>query len=70
LHSNRSAFGAGFPRQNLTKMLVERSRMRALLLTSILIVAVLAIVHETHAHAGEPTRCGFWSSIEAGLSCQ
>jgi hypothetical protein len=44
--------------------------MRATLLISILVVAVLAILHETHAHAGEPTRCGFWTSIEAGLSCR
>ena len=44
--------------------------MRTILLTSLLIVAVLAILHQTHAHAGEPTRCGFWESIEAGLTCR
>jgi hypothetical protein len=44
--------------------------MRAILLICILVVAVLAAVHETHAHAGEPPRCGFWDSIEAGLSCR
>jgi hypothetical protein len=46
------------------------SGMRTILLISVLVIAVLAIVHETHAHAGEPTRCGFWDSIEAGLSCR
>jgi len=44
--------------------------MRAILLISVLIVAILGIVHETHAHTGEPAHCGFWGSIEAGLSCQ
>jgi hypothetical protein len=45
--------------------------MRPMLLTFVLVVAVLAILHrETHANGGEPTHCGFWGAIEAGLSCR
>jgi hypothetical protein len=46
-------------------------RMRTLLMTSVFIIFALAYLHQaTHAHAGEPTRCGFWGSMEAGMSCQ
>jgi hypothetical protein len=45
--------------------------MRALLLSSLLVALVLVVLHQAnHAHAGEPTHCGFWGSIEAGLSCR
>jgi hypothetical protein len=46
-------------------------RMRTLFLSLFFIVAVLAFLHQAnHAHAGEPTRCGFWGSMEAGMSCR
>jgi hypothetical protein len=50
-------------------MFAERPGMRKLFLTTILVVAALAVLHQAeHAHAGE--HCGFWGSIEAGLSCR
>jgi hypothetical protein len=48
----------------------ERRRMRALFLLSLIFASALGLYQADHAHAGEPTRCGFWSSIEAGLSCR
>jgi len=45
--------------------------MRTLLLSLFVVVAVLAFLHEAdHAHAHEPPRCGFWGSMEAGMSCR
>jgi hypothetical protein len=45
--------------------------MRALFLSCLFIVFALVLLHQTnHAHAGEPTRCGFWGSMEAGMSCR
>jgi hypothetical protein len=45
--------------------------MRALLLSLFFITSVLVFLHQAnHAHAGEPTRCGFWGAMEAGMSCR
>ena len=48
--------------------------MRALILSSSILIAfafVIVVLHPAnYAHAGEPTHCGFWTSIEAGLSCR
>jgi len=45
--------------------------MRSLLLTSVFIALALVLLHQAnHAHAGEPTRCGFWGPMEAGMSCR
>jgi hypothetical protein len=44
--------------------------MRALFLLSLILALALGLYQANHAHAGEPTRCGFWGSIEAGLSCR
>jgi len=57
--------------QNSTTIFGRTDRMRALLLTSIFIAFALVLLHQTnHAHAGEPTRCGFWGPMEAGMSCR
>jgi hypothetical protein len=45
--------------------------MRPFLLATTFIVFALVLVHQAnHAHAGEPTRCGFWGPMEAGMSCR
>lgn len=44
--------------------------MRALQLTLIFALALGLYEARTHAHAGEPTRCGFWGSMDAGMSCR
>jgi len=46
--------------------------MRTLFLSSLFIaLALVVLIHQSHhAHAGEPTRCGFWGSMEAGMSCR
>ena len=48
----------------------ERPTMRTLFVLSLISALALGLYQANHAHAGEPTRCGFWSSIEAGLSCR
>jgi hypothetical protein len=49
----------------------ERACMRTLLLSSFFIILALVLFHQAHhAHAGEPTRCGFWGPMEAGMSCR
>jgi hypothetical protein len=54
-----------------TMLFGDAPRMRTLLLSIFFVVAVLAFLHEAnHAHAGEPTRCGFWGPMEAGMSCR
>ncbi|MGF6433052.1 MULTISPECIES: hypothetical protein [Bradyrhizobium] len=35
-----------------------------------LAAAILVHVGGSRAHAHVPTHCGFWTSIEAGLSCR
>ena len=58
-------------RQNSTMMFRELLPMRALVLSSLFIVLALVFLHQAdHAHAGEPTRCGFWGPMEAGMSCR
>jgi hypothetical protein len=44
--------------------------MRALLLALIFASALGLYEARTHAHAGEPTLCGFWGLMEAGMSCR
>ncbi len=36
------------------------------------LVAITMLLHATHhgAHARSATHCGFWTEIEAGLSCR
>ena len=52
-------------------MFRELLPMRALVLSSLFIVLALVFLHQAdHAHAGEPTRCGFWGPMEAGMSCR
>jgi len=46
---------------------------RRLLLPAVLVLLTLVVlVHEsgTRAHAQVEKHCGFWTSIEAGLSCR
>jgi hypothetical protein len=35
-------------------------------------ITIVLLLHATHrgAHANSPTHCGFWTEIEAGLSCR
>jgi hypothetical protein len=48
-----------------------RLAMRRLVLSSLFVAVALVFLYEAnHAHAREPTRCGFWSSMEAGMSCR
>ena len=42
----------------------------ALIQQSFIAFALLFLHQANHAHAGEPTRCGFWGSMEAGMSCR
>jgi hypothetical protein len=35
-----------------------------------LAAAILIHAGGSHAHAHVPPHCGFWTSIEAGLSCE
>jgi hypothetical protein len=53
-------------------MVGEPPNMRTLWLSLLFVAAVLIAVHQasSHAHAHEPPVCGFWDSIEAGLSCR
>lgn len=57
--------------QNSTIIFGERPAMRRLVLSSLFVVVALVFLYQaSHAHAHEPTRCGFWSSMEAGMSCE
>jgi hypothetical protein len=52
-------------------MVGEAPRVRTFWLSLLFVAAVLIVVHQaSHAHAHEPSVCGFWDSIEAGLSCR
>ena len=63
--------GSSFVRQTSTMIFGERACMRTLLLSSFFIILALVLFHQAHhAHAGEPTRCGFWGPMEAGMSCR
>jgi hypothetical protein len=35
-------------------------------------ITIVLLLHATHygAHANSETHCGFWTEIEAGLSCR
>ena len=45
--------------------------MRRLVLSSLFVVVALVFLYQAnHAHAREPTRCGFWNSMDAGMSCR
>jgi hypothetical protein len=57
-------------RPNSNTIIIELAAMRTLLLLTLIFALVLGIYEAKHAHAGEPTRCGFWGSIDAGMSCQ
>jgi hypothetical protein len=45
---------------------------RLLIPASLILLALAVLVHEsgTRAHAHPAKHCGFWTSIEAGLSCE
>jgi hypothetical protein len=46
-------------------------RNRALLFSSALIVfSIVIFLYEAHAGARTPEHCGFWTTIDAGLSCR
>jgi len=60
-----------FSFQNSTTLFGERPAMRRLILSALFVAAALVFLYEAdHAHAREPTRCGFWSSMDAGMSCR
>ncbi|PJG52924.1 hypothetical protein CVM73_22660 [Bradyrhizobium forestalis] len=74
----RIAKGRGFSRwwrHHSTTMSIQRNLMRnrITLFASALIVFTVAILL-FEAHAGTPQRapehCGFWTTIDAGLSCR
>jgi hypothetical protein len=44
--------------------------MRMLFILALAASFILGIYEARHAHAGEPSRCGFWGSMEAGMSCR
>jgi hypothetical protein len=39
---------------------------------ALLAITIVLLLHATHhgAHANSPAHCGFWTEIEAGLSCR
>ncbi|WP_201456079.1 hypothetical protein [Bradyrhizobium macuxiense] len=44
---------------------------RAIVPAIVVALAVAILIHAgTRAHAHVPPHCGFWTSIEAGLSCR
>ena len=57
-------------------MSIKRNPMRNrfVLFSSAPIVFVVAVflfeAHLFEAHAGAPEHCGFWTTIDAGLSCR
>jgi hypothetical protein len=46
--------------------------LRALAASVVLMAITIMLLHATHhgAHARSATHCGFWTEIEAGLSCR
>ena len=46
--------------------------LRALAVSTALMAIVIMLLHATYhgAHAKSATHCGFWTDIEAGLSCR
>ena len=46
--------------------------LRIAIATAALMAITITLLHATHhgAHAGSATHCGFWTEIEAGLSCR
>jgi hypothetical protein len=63
-------------RHHSTTMSIKRNPMRNrfVLFSSALIVFTVAVflfeAHLFEAHAGAPEHCGFWTTIDAGLSCR
>jgi hypothetical protein len=55
--------------QGTTHNLMSRIFIASVALAAI---AFAVLLHATHygAHAKSPTHCGFWTEIEAGLSCR
>jgi hypothetical protein len=52
-------------------MIGDRAAMRRFVLSSLFVTVALVFLYQAnHAHAREPTRCGFWSSMDAGMSCR
>jgi hypothetical protein len=48
-----------------------RTRLPILLSVALLAAAILLVFRdELHAHSEPVTLCGFWGSIEAGMSCR
>jgi hypothetical protein len=45
--------------------------MRRICLSILIVALLMAALHrKSHAYAVEPPHCGFWGTIEAGLSCR
>ena len=46
--------------------------LRTLVASAVLMAITIMLLHATHhgAHARSATHCGFWTEIEAGLSCR
>jgi len=44
--------------------------MRMLFILTLAAFFSLCIYQAFHAHAGEPPRCGFWGSMDAGMACR
>ncbi|WP_426611533.1 hypothetical protein [Bradyrhizobium sp. McL0616] len=53
------------------KRILMRNRF-ALFSSALVIFTVVIFLFEAHAGAPQPTpeHCGFWTTIDAGLSCQ
>jgi hypothetical protein len=48
-----------------------RTRLPILLSVALLAAAILLVFRdELHAHSEPVTQCGFWGSMEAGMSCR
>jgi hypothetical protein len=45
-----------------------RTRLSILLSVALLAAAILLVFRELHAHS--VAQCGFWGSMEAGMSCR
>ncbi|UFW40971.1 hypothetical protein [Bradyrhizobium sp. WSM471] len=63
-------------RHHSTTMSIKRNPMRnrfALFSSALIVFTVAVFLFEAHsfeAHAGAPEHCGFWTTIDAGLSCR
>lgn len=46
--------------------------LRTAIAAATLVAITIVLLHATHhgAHARTATHCGFWTEIEAGLSCR